>query len=200
MAFKFDSPSEKKFYQNILTEAINKYGYSIEYWRADRDKTKDRLYSEDSFPNFVDKFPMKAWFQPIQEVYMFNKFGFQSADAMDLYISNQQFYDVMGPDTTPRAGDYIWLKYQNRVYIISTVEREDNIFLQEKSTYRMHIVAADVEGGTLTANTSGDEALAIENWPNIDPLEWDDNSANAEEISGVLVDKLTDVSPFGDWE
>ncbi len=209
MTFKFDSPSEKKLYQGLITEAISKFGYSIEYWRTDRDKTKDKLYSEDPFPKFVTKFPMKAQFEVINEVYMFNKFGFQSADAMDIFISHQQFKDAMGgehdpdnvqPSITPRAGDFIWVKYQNRVYIITTVEQENNIFLQEKNTYRLHVTAADVEGGMLTTETSGDEDLAIPEWPKQDPLEWDDNVANAEEISGVVTTKVGDSNPFGDWD
>lgn len=209
MAFKFNSISEKGLYQSVLTEAISKYGYDIEYWRADRDANKDKLYSEDPYPTFVAKFPMKAWFEVINEVYMFNKFGFQSADAMDIYITHQQFKDAMGgdhdpenvqPSITPRAGDFIWVKYQNRVYIIATVEQENNVFLQEKNTYRLHVTAADIEGGTLTAETSGDEALAIEDWPKKDPLEWDDATANIEEITGIVATKDNDISPFGEWD
>jgi hypothetical protein len=209
MAFKFDSISEKKLYQSVITEAIKISGYDCEYWRADRDKTKDKLYSEDSHPNFVTKFPIRCQFDVINEVYMFNKFGFQSPDAMDIYISHQQFKNAMGgdydPDTvqptiTPRAGDFIWVKYQNRVYIITTVEQENNVFLQEKNTYRLHVTAADVEGGSLTEETSGDESLAIDNWPGLDSLEFDDNRANAEEISGVVVTKTGDSSPFGEWD
>lgn len=213
MAFRFNSLSEQKLYQGWLTEAISKFGANIEYWRADRNPQKDKLYSEDPYPTFVTKFPMKAWFQVINEVYVFNKFGFQSPDAMDIIISHQQFYDAMGtmngvgydssdvqPDITPRAGDFIWVKYQNRVYIIATVEMEDNVFLQKKMTYRMHVQAADVEGGMLTTETSGDEALAIDGWPNLDPLEYDDNTANAEEISGISVLKEDDLNPYGGWE
>lgn len=208
MAFKFNSIKEKALYQSVITEAINIAGYDCEYWRVNRDKNKDKLYSEDPYPSFVTKFPLKCQFEVIAETYMFNKFGFQSADAMDIYISHQQFKNVMGgehdPDTvqpniTPRAGDFIWIKYQNRVYTIATVEQENNIFLQEKNTYRLHITAADVEGGTLTVETSGDEALAIDNWPKQSPLEWDDATANVEEISGIVTTKLDDQSPFGEW-
>jgi hypothetical protein len=210
MAFKFNSANEQKLYQGFLTEAISKYGYEIEYWRADRSKEKDKLYSEDPYPTFVAKYPMRAWFQVIQEVFAFNKFGFQSPDAMDIIISHQQFYDVMGgdgtdesgvqPDITPRAGDFIWVKYQNRVYIITTVEQEDNVFMQKKHTYRMHVNAADVEGGMLTPETSGEEDLAIPDWPHLDPLEYDDNSANVDEITGLVVTKTDDTNPYGDWE
>jgi hypothetical protein len=52
----------------------------------------------------------------------------------------------------------------------------------------------------LTTETSGDNELAIPGWPEIDPLEYDDNSANQVEISGISVQKEGDTSPYGDWE
>ena len=200
MGFNFKGNNERKLYQSLITEAIEIWGIQIEYWRANRDPEKDKLYAEDTNPSFVDKFPMKAYFDKyFMEQYNMNKFGFQSPDATDMYISHDQWHKEMGEDTTPRAGDFVWLEYNNRVFIITTIEQEDHVFLQQKHTYRIHMVSAEVEGGTLTEMTSGDEALAIDNWPNQDPLEWDGATTNSPETSGIVVEKTNDVEPWGDW-
>jgi len=220
MAFDFDNcPQDRALYQGILTEAIEIFGISIQYWRADRDPEKDLLYTEDAYPNISKKFDMKAYPGSdgvlMKEIYNFGKFGFQSPDQTDLYITRTQFESAYGEYATPRAGDFILIKYMGeditvedgtnhgRVFYISSVEQEDHIFLQHKHTYRIHLVHADSEGASVNPEISGsddpNDQLFDPNMLNVAPSGNDDSLANTPEITGILRNKTNDPNPWGEW-
>jgi len=217
MGFDFTPNSENDLYQSAITEAINLFGIEIEYWRTDRDDTKDTLYNEDIYPNVRLKFWLKAMTHDaalIHEIFNLGKYGFQSSDQFDLTISKKQWDDAyVGatsaepsgpfntiPDTGPRAGDFVYIKYMGRVFMLSTVEREDHIFHQEKMAYRLHLVAADSEGASINPEISAADdpydQLGDPSFPNSNPLLNDDAEANTPEITGILIDKQGDRSPW----
>jgi len=102
------------------------------------------------------------------------------------------FEEVAGDDEAPHEGDFIFLKYSERIMQIAEVKDDANIFLENKFSYKLILRAADITGEEVTPNIGIDD---LEDFaPDLDDTEIISDAADA-----IVVEKPDDLSPFGEW-
>ena len=67
MAFDATNTLDKTFFEGVLQESIKIFGISVEYWQTDYNQNKDRIFSDDTKPLIIAKYPMKVMGEIIQE-------------------------------------------------------------------------------------------------------------------------------------
>lgn len=192
MAFNIGSDSDRTFFASVTQEAIRTFGIDIEYWTTTFDAQKDPIYDEDSKPLINGRYKLKAHTTLIQEDTLMSRFGLSFiTDSFRISIDEKEFNESVGG--TPYPGDYVWINYMNRLYIVSNVDKEDNIFLQKKFVWNIDLKVADLAGEEVSANLDlPDYETMLDN--------QNDNSAITEAISGFIKEKIGDKSIFGTYE
>jgi len=192
--FDFENNPDRTLFEGIVNESINIYGLSTIYYIVNFDESKDRILSEDSKPVISAEYPMKFYAEVIQEDWVLTRFGFNSEDLIRLHIGKKEFEDTVGVGSTPKIGDYITIKYMNsRLFVITDIDEEDNVFLQKKFVWNITLKPADISGEEL--------GPAITTLPDYENTKDDtnDNSTITDAISGIVVEKEDDQDIFGGW-
>lgn len=199
MGFNFTNETDRKLFDSIISEQIEIYGLDIQYQVVNYDENKDKLYNEDTLPNITSVHDMKAYTTVIvNELFNFNKFGsFQSPDVVELFISQTKFKEIVGEDEEPHEGDLVFIKYTNRMWQVSSVHRENTLFLQKEFTWKLVLNAANNIGGTVNDDIIDDVALSDFLSGSID---FDDNEFIDNEVDNVVVTKSGDEPIFGSFE
>lgn len=193
MAFNFTNSSDRLLFEQITNEAIKIYGIDVIYYTTEFNANKEPIFSEDSKPKLTGEYKIKVYTQAIQEDWILSRFGLGSNDLLVVNIDDTEFRYSVG-DFEPKAGDYIWIKYMNRLFIVTDVDKEDAIFLEKKFLYSIKLKAADIQGEEI------DTVLeTITNYENLADLQ-NDNSAITIAASGIVKDKIGDMSIFGAFE
>ena len=197
MAFDATNTLDKTFFEGVLQESIKIFGISVEYWQTDYNQNKDRIFSDDTKPLIIAKYPMKVMGEIIQEDWLLTRFGLGSNDFVNLQIDKKEFAEIVGKDAIPKSGDYLWIQYMNRLFIITDVDQEEAVFLQQKFSYTLRCKAADISGEEISTTissdiTSANYEITIDN--------SNDNDYITQALSGVVKEKSNDRSIFGDYD
>lgn len=189
--FNFTNNKDRALFEKALEESISIFGISLEYWRVDRDATKDELYNEDTKPKIIQKYNLKAHGSTFDETFTLSRFGIESPDEYLFLISKTAFEQEAGDDEAPHEGDYIFLEFQDRIFQIAEVRDDKSVFLQNKFAYELTVRPADLDGTTTEPNIGVDD-LSI--------LEGIDDTENIDTASEeIIVTKTEDLDPFGEW-
>ena len=193
MAFDFTNETDRLLFENVANEAIKIFGINVIYYTTTFDQTKDPIYGEDTKPLVDGEYKIKAYTETIQEDWILSRFGMGSNDLLTINIDMKEFEYSVG-DFEPKPGDYVWVDYMSRLFIVTDLDQEDNIFLQKKFVYNIRMKAADIQGEEIdiSLNTITDYEAVVD-------LQ-NDNSAITAAVSGILVDKTGDTSIFGEYE
>lgn len=197
MGFDFTNTNERACFEDQFEEAISVFGIDISYWIVEHDNEKEELYAEDCTPIVTEKHDMKAYGDLIQEDFILTKYGLDSSDQIDLTISKKKFVELVGIGTYPKAGDMVYINYMDRIFLVTEAKEEDNIFLQKKFGWKLLLTAADYSGTANSPTLSGDDAL-----PDMEaePPVFDDNDLIDLLDAEVVVEKIGDTSPWGDFD
>ncbi len=190
--FNFTNNPDRALFEAVTREAIQIFGINIKYYITSFNESKEPIYSEDSKPLIEAEYKLKAYTETIQEDWILTRFGLGSNDILSISIDVKEFSDSVGVD--PKAGDYVWVDYMSRLFIVTDIDKENAIFLQKKFVWEIKLKAADISGEEFlnTLNT-------ITNYENITD-NINDNSAISQAVSGIVVEKIGDESIFGAFE
>mgnify|MGYP001568898767 CR=1 FL=1 len=192
MPFNFTNNKDRAFFEKIVGESIEIFGISIVYYITIFDATKDKIYQEDTRPKIGDYYYFKAYLNEIiAEDWILSRFGFNSEDFLQLYIAEKDFANKTS--TIPKMGDFVTIDYMNnRLFVVTDVDKEDNVFLQKKYVYKLQLKPADVTGEEITNDKLPNYETIVDN--------MNDNSAITEAASAIVVEKTNDKKIFGDWD
>lgn len=194
MAFDLTSSKDRNLYAKLTAESIQIYGLNVSYWRVERDQNMDTLYAEDQSPNIFAKCDLKMYGELIEESWMLTRFGIETNDDFELTIDRDTFEEYLGDGEVPNSGDFIYINYLERIFIISDVkDDEENVFLQNKFTWKLMLSAADLDGETSTPD------IGVDDYSETEPVV---NDATSDVVSGAdfIIDKVSDSNPFGSWD
>lgn len=191
--FNFTNNLDQDLFARFAQEAIQLYGIDVEYWNVTFDTTKDKIYAEDSKPKVTAVFKLRAYAEIIQEDFILTRFGLGSNDIYSINLDVKEWDESVGSSTPPKPGDYFWIKYMNRLFIVTDIDKENNVFLQKKFVYNIHLKAADISGEEIGAN------LGITNYEAVADVQ-NDNTAITAQTSGFVIQKTGDTSIFGAFE
>jgi len=193
MSFNFTHQGTRNLYSKALKEQIEIFGLDCEYWRVDRDESKDELYNEDTKPLISAKYDIKLSATVLEETYMLSRFGIEQDDELEAICSKEQFEEIVGDDEKPNEGDYIYIKYTERIMQIADVKDDNNIFHENKFSYKLMLRPADISGEEVTEN------IGIEDWE-IEESEIDDSNLIETLDNDIVIEKDDDSSPYSSWE
>ena len=194
MAFSLTSDKDRNLYAKLTAESIKIFGLNVEYWRVDRDQNKDTLYGEDTKPLISAKYDMKMYGEVIEENWMLTRFGIETNDDMELVIDRDTFEEYLGDNEVPNSGDFVYVSYLDRIFIISDVkDDEENVFLQNKFVWKLMLSSADLDGEEVTPD------IGIDDYEDEDPV-VNDATSHAVSAADFIRDKIGDTNPFGEWD
>jgi len=185
-----DSEKDRVLFEKVSREAINLFGIKAQYLTVAFDATKEALYSEDTKPLVNGVYKIVVYTEVIQEDWMLSRFGFQSDDLVTINISETEFTDSIGRD--PQVGDYVWIDYMSRLFAVTDVDQESNVFHQKKFIWDIHLKSADINGEELMAGVDFTNYETIVDNQN-------DNTTISNAASGLVIEKPNDKDIFGGW-
>lgn len=186
--------NDQALFAKIVQEAIQLYGINIKYYVTSFNTSKKPIFAEDTKPKIIGEYKLKAYGEVIEEDWLLTRFGLGSNDILLLHIDIKEFTESVG-DFEPKSGDYIWVDYMSRLFVITDIrKKESNIFLQKKFVYNIHMKAADISGEEILSDIT-----TLTNYENLQD-NINDNSSITIATSGTIVEKIGDRSIFGDWE
>jgi hypothetical protein len=188
-SFNFTNPKDRALFDSVINEAIDMHGIDVEYYTATYAE-KDKIYGEDSKPLVDARYKLRAYAELIQEDYILTRFGLGSSDIFTIDIGISEFKACTGLE--PKTGDFIWVPYMERLFEVTDIDKENAIFLQKKFTYSIHLKTADISGEEIL------DTLPLTDYENVLDAQ-NDNDAVSIAVSGVIVEKVGDEDPFGEW-
>lgn len=190
--FNFTNNPDRTLFESVTREAIQIFGINIKYYITSFNENKEPIFAEDSKPLIEAEYKLKAYTQTIEEDWILTRFGLGSNDILNISIDIKEFSDSVG--INPKPGDYVWIDYMSRLFIVTDVDKENAIFLQKKFVWEIRLKAADISGEEFL-----DSLNTITNYESIiDNI--NDNDAISQAVSGIVVEKTGDESIFGSFE
>ena len=215
-----DYNADKDLYKNLQAEAFNIYGTPMVYYVVSYDTSYDRLFGEDNDRRIARKFPIHAVFDLPKEEDAFEKFGLENLDNFEMHVNKKHFeyaskYNTSGvalypPETatsaisaygsvSPKVGDMMKADYSDVFYEIVSVHQEEEMFLQDKHSFKFQVRVFRDDTLNLSATTSAamTEISAVSNIDDI--LEINDYITSAKDdilytcASGEATDKQSDI-------
>jgi len=130
--------NERELYDLGVTEVYNKYGVCMDYYITSYDKAYDKIWGEDNNRRFVRRFEIMAFYNLPREEKLWTKLGIEGMDSFSMFVSKRHFWKASqyndkqtNPSAfapyIPKAGDYIFAKYNRYCYEI--VEVKDEIMM-----------------------------------------------------------------------
>jgi len=204
--------NERELFDVLVTEAYNKHGVCMDYYVTSYDKAYDKIWGEDNDRRYVRRFEVMAFFTLPREERLWTKFGIEGLDSFSMYVSKRHFWTASQYDAAqttpnayspyiPKAGDYIYSKYNKYVYEI--VEVKDEIMmnlLSKQHVWEFMVKPFKDEHIETTSLTSASPMSAITN-----------KDSDKFDITSVVDAKKPDVNyqpppteegpddPFGNW-
>jgi hypothetical protein len=138
---------EDQLYQSLLEEAYNSAPIPATFYVISYDTSHDPINGEDPTRKIIRKFDFNGYNEelPKDEVMYSTGFGgIAGLDKFPLYVSKSHFIkqsqkDYLGntvyPPYTPRGGEYILLKFNNKYYEVTRVKDTDEMNLQRKNSW-----------------------------------------------------------------
>lgn len=127
--------NERELFDLVVTEAYNKHGVCMDFYVTSFDKSYDKIFGEDNDRRFIRRFEIMTFFNLPREEKLWSKFGIQGMDSFSMFASKRHFWEASqfndiqtNPKAfapyVPKAGDYIYAKYNKFIYEIVEVKDE----------------------------------------------------------------------------
>lgn len=139
---------ERELYDVLQMEGFNHHAVPMRYYTV--SISADKLYGEDNARVIQRAFDYNAHYELPKEEKMFSSLGTIVIDNFPIYISMIHFtvasqYHSSGtsgfyPSYSPKIGDIVYAKYNDKFYEVNMVKEEDNIFLQGKHTWTLQLI------------------------------------------------------------
>lgn len=135
--------AEFEFYDNIATEIFNIYGVPVEYFPAEVDPNKDRIFGEDPNKKYTRKIMTTGIIEggAVQENVNFSMYGMMNKVEFTMHLHQQSFKDIAGRKPLP-ADQFTFVKdLTTQVFEVihvteSTLGVQGNIF-GHRTTYTL---------------------------------------------------------------
>lgn len=204
--------NERELFDLMVTEAYNKHGVCMDYYITSFDKSYNKIWGEDNNRRFIRRFQIMAFFNLPREEKLWTKFGLEGMDSFNMYVSKRHFWEASQFDDIqtnpqafdpyiPRAGDYIFSKYNKFIYEI--VEVKDEIMMNLLS--KQHV-------WELMVKPFKDEKIAVTAATSASPIaDFTNKKTDKFDITQTIDDKKIPVKyapkptecdnndPFGNW-
>ena len=131
MPFDATNNYDKNLFASYAQEAIKIHGIDLIYLTVQFNDNKEPIYGEDTKPLITGRYKIRGYAELIEEDIILRRFGFGSDDTMRIQIDVKEFNEVLN-NTVPKAGDFIWIEYMKRLFVVTNVDAESAIFLQKK--------------------------------------------------------------------
>lgn len=139
---------ERELYDVLEMEGYNHRAVPMRYYVT--SISADTLYGEDNARTITRAFDYNAYYELPSEEKMYSSIGTIVIDNFPIYINMLHFgvasqYNSFGvsasyPSYEPKIGDFVYARYNDKFYSINMVKQEDEIFLQGKHTWTLHLV------------------------------------------------------------
>jgi hypothetical protein len=127
--------NERELFDVLVTEAYNKHGICMDYYVTSYNTSYNKVWGEDNDRRFIRKFQIMTYFTLPREEKLWSKFGIEALDSFSLYVSKRHFWKSSKYDDQqlnscafdpyiPKAGDYLYSKYNKYLYEIVEVKDE----------------------------------------------------------------------------
>jgi len=204
--------NERELFDVMVTEAYNKHGICMDFYVTSYDKQYDKIWGEDNDRRFVRRFEIMAYYNLPREERLWSKFGIEGMDSFSVYVSKRHFWDASQYDDLqtnssafdpyiPKAGDYLYAKYNKYIYEI--VEVKDEIMMNLLS--KQHV-------WEFLVKPFKDEKVAVTSLTSAAPISaFTDKSTDKFDVTDTIDTKKTSIKysppsteenpddPFGGW-
>jgi hypothetical protein len=146
---------ERRLFSNILTEAYNMRGITLDYYITSYDTSYDSIFGEDNNRRFIRTFKFRGFYTLPKEEKLWSKFGIEGLDQFSIYVSKLHFRDN-SQNYIPRIGDILIANYNKYIYEIVDVKEESAQYLLSKQhSWEFIVKQFKDERVQTTAATSG---------------------------------------------
>lgn len=125
-----DTNPEFCFFESVIMEFADITGWKVLYYRAKSDM--DQLYGEDANQDFYDPVETRLFYEPTDEPFVINQFGWKNDDTLQYSLIPKGTYtrDVGGGDEelAPIPGDVIHTLWDDRKYEIVDIGQKQSVF------------------------------------------------------------------------
>lgn len=196
--------SDKSMISNLITNAINMHGVCVVYYQTSYDTKYDPIWGEDNNRRYIKKFNIMTYYQLPREDKMWTKFGIENLDNFSMFCSKNHFKVASkidgGVEVIPKIGDIIMAKYNDRVYEVTEVAEDGNVYLQSKEYIWEFVIKSfkkeDIElPNSLSADT-------MSSFKNINDIFDISNDIDIEKENVVYKNKINEKGindPFANW-
>ena len=184
----------------------------MDYYITSYNKQYNKLWGEDNDRRFIRRFQIMTYFTLPREEKLWSKFGIEALDSFSLYVSKRYFWDASRYDDErisstsfdpyiPKAGDYLYSKYNKYLYEI--VEVKDEVMmnlLSKQHVWEFMVKPFKDEKIATTSLTSADPISAFTNQQN-DKFNISDD-INNKKLNVNYNQPSTECDPndpFGNW-
>ena len=126
-------------YKSLSNLANNVYGHNVTYYRVEPNvRSKDVILHEYSLYDVIEKGSLKLLVPNNEfptEAATFDIFGMGFED-FEVHVVGEEFRNIFGENKSPRARDYLYFPFNNRMYEVNSVALADE-FNRELTYFRV---------------------------------------------------------------
>lgn len=105
---KNNNLNERTLYRNYWREQISQYGVTVNYYtNLTNQSNADIIYGEAPLAGYSEPAEMNIIVRVDSESSLYSKFGYASDTESTCYIHHDDYQEVFGQNTEPKAGDLI---------------------------------------------------------------------------------------------
>lgn len=126
-------------YKSLSNLANNVYGHNVTYYRVEPNvRSKDVILHEYSLYDVIEKGSLKLLVPNNEfptEAASYDIFGMGFED-FEVHVVGEEFRSIFGENKSPRARDYLYFPFNNRMYEVNSVALADE-FNRELTYFRV---------------------------------------------------------------
>tara|TARA_B100001287_G_C22673660_1_gene526543 strand:- start:403 stop:2364 length:1962 start_codon:yes stop_codon:yes gene_type:complete len=130
-----------KTYESLSNLANSVWGHPVTYYRVEPNvRSSDVILKEYSLYDVIDKATLKIMVPDNEfptETPNFDIFG-MGFEGFEIHLLGSEFRKYFGENKSPRARDYLFIPYNNRMYEVDSVSLADE-FNKELTYYRLFL-------------------------------------------------------------
>ncbi len=153
---------ERSILGQQLSEYVNMYGFTVNFYDVTYNKNYDRIWGEDGDRTITSETPMKAYYDlnSIQDVFIWDKWGMDNMNDFSIFIP-KAIFEFNATQSRPQTGDLVWLTQHRELYSIVDVKDTSTLFLMSKQyIWEIVLSKATIEPNAALSDDLQDSVIA----------------------------------------
>ena len=192
--------NERELVSMFTMEAYSSFGVKIIFYKTSYDVKSDRVFGEDNNRQVTNAWNVMSYFQLPKENKVWSKFGIEGVNDFSMYISKEHFKSETS-NYIPQIGDLILSIYNNKLYEISEIKEEAQMFMLSKQyVWEVIVKQAKIENAiSISPSLSASPITQFYSVEDIFDITTDIDIDKEKTIYKPNNGEQPNKDPFGNW-